>query len=763
MKLLEEEEKEKREEEERKERRRTKEREKKLRRKERLKGKEKDREKICSESNDILCTSEISKEELAAGADVDENNLISCRSSAVETDEVNLLSDDSPNIQEKEFSGENDTLRTQHFSDDDCDEENSNTDDETGQQSTFEQTMHSHQRRLRCRKEFQPDNMPFKRSDRRQYAIVSDNGAMVGKTESRHYGENFLTSPRGVNGLNRQSRVSVPAKSNGRNASPKYGEKFYSSSNRMNDRCDIHSCSCSPNNEYKMRVEQHSPLTRANWESKPAGQSESAKQFYRDSKYNQVDYKHDNNGRPKSKIILGNYPSRDLFQSKKVWEPMESLKKYHHSNSDSDVVLRSAKVQEAQPDLIKPSIGESVGSGENDNEDCNLKQLSSMDAGYQNDYHVKVEGSCCSTEISSEEPGKCPTGGSALNNSSDPTQCSPFNSGNCSSCLSEGDNNTTSSNLENQESSTTSDSEDVSQQSEVRDNSACVENVLSDCHEVAVENNQNANGESLSRSSSSLTGASFDGTRSDASGNFVEIAHSFGNGFSTTNVCSQPQNLFPPVTNQNIQFPAFQAPSTMGYFHQNPVSWPAAPTNGLMPFPHSNHYLYAGPLGYGLNEDPRFCLQYGSLQQPTPLFNPAIPVYQPVTRANVLNAEEWVQVSKPASLQERINGSIAERAVSSGNNLKIPVFNGEVKHDRSAKSQENNGDFSLFHFGGPVALSTGCKSALASSNGEAVGDFSLKSSADHAEKVHSCNKKDTTTMEEYNLFAASNNLRFSIF
>lgn len=151
------------------------------------------------------------------------------------------------------------------------------------------------------------------------------------------------------------------------------------------------------------------------------------------------------------------------------------------------------------------------------------------------------------------------------------------------------------------------------------------------------------------------------------------------------------------------------------------------------------------------------------------MFNPAIPVYQPVARAGVLNAEEWTRVSKPAFSQAHLNGSIAhlsgsiaERAVPPGTISKTSALNGEVKHDHSAKSQENNSDFSLFHFGGPVALSTSCKSTLASSNGDAVGDLSLRSAADHAEKVHTC-YKGTTTMEEYNLFAASNNLRFSIF
>ncbi|XP_061346397.1 uncharacterized protein LOC133292040 isoform X2 [Gastrolobium bilobum] len=762
IKLLEEEEKEKREEEERKERRRTKEREKKLRRKERLKGKEKDREKRCSESNDVLGSPEISSEELSVVADMEQNNPISCRNSVIETDEANLLRDDSPNIQDEEFSGECNTLRTQDHS---YDEENSNTKDETGQ-STVEQSVHSH-RRLKCRKEFQ-QGMPMKWSDKRRHAVVSENGVMDGRSEPRHYGESCVASSRVINGLNRLSRINVPTKPNARNVGPKYNEKFYSTTkNRMSDRCDTHSCSCSLNNEYKIRVEQRSPMTRVSRETKPACQSESSgdasKQFYHGNKYNQVDYIHESNGRSKSKIISGNYPGRELFQSKKVWEPMESQKKYRCINSDSNVILMSTKVQGVQSDLIKSSIREAVRSGENNYEDCNSKRLSGMDEGCQNDFHVEAEGCCSSMEIASEESGICPTRGSALNNSSDPTQSSTVSSDNYSSCPSEGDNNSTSSNRENAESSTTSDSEDVSQQSEVRDSSACIENGLSECHEVGVENNQNAIGEGLARSSSSLGGPSLDGTRNDALGNLVEIVQNFDNGFSTINVCSQPQSMLPLMSNQNKQFRVFQPPSTMGYFHQNPVSWPAGPANGLMPFPQPNQYMYAGPLGYGLNEDPRFCLQYGALQQPAPLFNSAFPVYQPVSRTNVLNAEQRTRVSKPTSLPEHLNGSIAENAVPAGANSKIPALNGEVRHDNFAKSQENNSDFSLFHFGGPVALSTGCKSTLASSNGGAVGDFRSESSADHVEKVHTCNKKDATTVEEYNLFAASSSLRFSIF
>ncbi|KAK7259582.1 hypothetical protein RIF29_25191 [Crotalaria pallida] len=753
MKLLEEEEKEKREEEERKERRRTKEREKKLRRKERLKGKDKEKEKRCSESNDVLGSPEVSKEELSAIADTEQNNPTGSRNSVIETDEANnLFRNDSPDIEDEEISGEYSTLGTQDQCYDDCDEEISNTKDETGQFAA-EESMPS-RRRPRLRKEFHPD-MPMKWSDRRRCAVGSENGVMGGRYESRHYGESFVTSSRVINGLNRHSRTNVPTKTNGRNVGPKYNEKSYSSSHRMNDRYDFHSCSCNQNNEYKIK-EQHSPMNRVSRETKPASNYEpvgdASKQFYRGSKYNQVDYIHESNGRSKNKIISGNYTTRDLFQSKKVWEPTESQKKYPRSNSDSDVTSKSTKVQEVQSDLINSSVGETVHSGENDDVDCNVKKSNGMDESCQNGFHVEVEGSCSSTDIASEEPMICPTGDSALNNSSDPNKSSTFSSDNCSSCPSEGDNNTTSSNRENTESLTSSDSEDGNRQYEVRDSSVSTENGMSDHHEVGMETSQNSAGESLAKRSSSLFGPSLDGKGSDALGSRVVAA----------NVCSQPQSMLPLVPNQNIQFPVFQAPSTMGYFHQSPISWPAAPTNGLMPFPHPNHFLYAGPLGYGLNEDPHFCLQYGALQQPTPLY-PAVPVYQPVARANVSNTEEQTRVSKPDYIQGHLNASVTERGLSAGTNFKKQAFKGQVRNDNSVKSQENNSGFSLFHSDGPFALSTGCKLNSAPSNDGTVGDISSKDSADLVEKVNTHNKKETASMEEYNLFTATNSLSFSIF
>ncbi|KAJ1423291.1 hypothetical protein SESBI_12501 [Sesbania bispinosa] len=685
---------------------------------------EKQRKK-CSESIDVPGSPEVSKEESSAPADTEQDSAIRCRSSVIATDEANLPQGDYPNIQDEDFSSDCSPLRTQDCPYDDYDGDNTNSHDRNGT-SKVEQSKFYRQR-LRYRKDFQLD-MSSKWSDRRNNAVVSENGVMVGRSEPRHHVDNFGTSMRGINGLNRQSKINVP-KSSGRNVGHKCNEKFYSSNCRMSDRYDFHSCSCSLNNK----------MTRLTREMKPASKSESAvdtsKQFYRGSKYNQVDSMHESYGRPKSKVISGNYPSRDLLQAKKVWEPMESYNKHARSNSDPDVTLRSTG-QGFQFDLVRSPVDEVGDSGEIDDEDSDLKR-SGIAEGCQNDLDAEAEGSCSSTEIASEEPVICVMS-STLNNSSDPSQGSTSSSDNFSSCLSEGDNNTTSSNRENTESST-SDSEDASQKSEGRDSSTCIDNGLSGCHEAGIEKTHNANGEGLT--SKSLSGPSLDVAGSDAFRNsMVEIAQNFENGFSSTNVCSQPQSMLPPMPNQSIQFPVYQTPSAMGYYHQNPVSWPAAPTNGLVPFLHPNHYLYAGPLGYSLNEDPRFCLQYGALQQPTPLFNPtAFPVYQQLSRANGLNAEELTQISKPASMQEHFDGSIAERVVPAAANSKKAELNGEDGH----------------------ALSTGSKTATASLNGDNVGDFNSKSSADQIEKDRGCNKKETAIIEEYNLFA-SNSLRFSI-
>lgn len=327
--------------------------------------------------------------------------------------------------------------------------------------------------------------MSLKWSDRRLNAGLSENGVMVARSQPRDYGDNFGTSSRGINGLNRQSKINVP-KANGRGVGHMCNEKLYSSNFQMSDRYDFRSCNCSMSNR----------MTKVR-ETKAANKFESAidtsKQFYHGSKYNQVDLLYESNGRPKSKVISENYPIRDLLQSKKVWEPVESHIKYAHSRSDPDVTLRSTGLSHVE-----------VGDSSQINGDDNDSKRGGMGEGSQNDLDTEAEGSCSSTEIASKEPRIYVKNDSPWNNSSDHSQ-GITSSSYISSCLSEGDNNITSSNHDSTKSST-SDSEYASQKSE-RDSSTYIDYGLSGCHEAELEKIHNEKGDGLERrlqSSSSL-------------------------------------------------------------------------------------------------------------------------------------------------------------------------------------------------------------------------------------------------------------------
>ncbi|GAV63978.1 hypothetical protein CFOL_v3_07496 [Cephalotus follicularis] len=753
MKLLEEEEKEKQEEEERKERRRTKEREKKLRRKERLKGKERDKEKRCLKSNQIPVLPDICEDELSRSVDEEKNIVITCRDSVSETGDNILSRPGSPDIRDEQFSNGCNTSTLENYS---CDSHDGEVIKDGNGSFTMEQSKFS-RRRLK----FQKDelDLSLKWTDRRRIAVASDCGS-VNRYESRYHTDDFETPSRGINGSNRQSRINAP-KSISRNCGIKFHEKFHCSNGRSSDRYDFHSCSCNQHNVYRVKVEPHVSAVRVARDPKsvckPETISDTSKQFYRGNKYNQIEYTREGCGRPKSKIMMGNNPSsRDSVQSKKVWEPMESQKKYPRSNSDSDVTLRSFTFTvgvEAESNFIKSSGGmcssESSGnSGSIDREDC------------QNGLHGAAKDLHFSKEVAYEEV--CPTRNSSLNGTSEPIISSTSNSDNCSSCPSEGDSNTASSNHGNLESSSMSDSEDASQQSEERDSSICIQNGFSECHEVGMEKKQDAVvGDAVG--SRILLGSQPDGTKSSVQSQMTKSSQISGNGIPAVSMASQHQDMFLPMQNHNIKVPVHQVPSTMGYYHQSPVSWPAATANGLMPFSHPSNYLYTGPLGYSVNGNSRLCMQYSALQNlASPLFHPGpVPVYQPVAKANGMNSQERIQLSKPGAAQEAFDEARTERAVPVRQHPVVAKSEGEQNGD-SAKLHMGNNGFSLFHSGGPVALTTGCKSDPVPSKDGIVGDFSLQFSADHVENDHACNTKENT-IEEYNLFAASNGIRFSFF
>ncbi|GFZ03676.1 hypothetical protein Acr_16g0003000 [Actinidia rufa] len=464
--------------------------------------------------------------------------------------------------------------------------------------------------------------------------------------------------------------------------------------------------------------------------------SKSVNGLNRHNKSNQMDHMRENCGRPKGKINIGNNAfTRDSHQMKKVWEPMESQRKYLRSNSDTDVTLQSSSfmVKGNAPDNLKSS--DAV---------CSDDATKKLDGACHNENNSDIKAPQRSKEAADEDVELCPVTTSPSSGTSDPSMSVTSNSNNCLSCLGEGDSNTSSSNSPNQESFSSSDSEDSSPM-DGRETSVCIQNNFLENHEARMEKKQIAENK---RSS----GYSPDIAKSNFSTNFpTEAARSLENGRTNVDVGPQHQGILPPMHHQSIPFPMFQAPSAMGYYHQSPVTWPPGPANGLIPFPPPNHYVFASPFGYGINGSS--LMQCGAVQHVTPsLLNPSqAPVYQPVVKANGINSKDQTKFSKPCGAKESFGESNMQKKTVHGNG-------GE--NGNSEKLQNGNSGFSLFHFGGPVAISTEYKSNPVPSKDGTVEDLSSKFSEDHGEDDRACNKKD---IEEYNLFAASNGIKFSFF
>ncbi|GMI63320.1 hypothetical protein like AT3G58050 [Hibiscus trionum] len=763
MKLLEEEEREKREEEERRERKRTKEREKKLRRKERLKGKEREREKKCAESTTPV-SRDIAREDSSLTVEVEENIAITCRETVSDTGDIIVSGPGSPDVKGDQFLDGNSTSSLQNHSFDSPDGVGTKVKDGNGS-FIMEQSKFSHLR-LRVRKDGQLDPS-MKWSDHRRFAVVSES-AHVNRSEPRHQRENFEASSRNFNGLNRQSRVSN-AKTNGRNGGVKYTEKFRCS-NGWSDRYDFYSCSCGQHNECRAKIEPHVSATRVGREPKSMSKTESklamSKQVYSGNKYNQQTHMREDCGKMKHKSVSGNNPtSRDSLHSKKVLEPTESHKMYPRSNSDTNITLRSSTyIVDGLDDNFVNLSGNACSSeasltfGEIDHEGSKVNRSRNSSLATEKHCDVETQDQCSSLNAGYEDVGICPNRNPTLNGIPHSMICSTSNSDNCSSCLSEGDSNTSSSRHGNLESSSASDSEDACQQSDRVDTSMCIQNGFSEFQVKRMDKKQGAN-RGVALETQKLFGHPPDSTGNKAPGNPpIKNTESSDYGKPTAFMGSQHQGMFTSVHNQDIQFPVYQGPSTMSYYHQNPVSWPATPSNGLLPFPPLYPYFYTGPLAYGLNGNSHLCMPYGTLQHLA-----APPVYQPVIEANGLYAEERTEISKSGTAHEGFTDFNVERVVPGRMHATEEAANGDGKqNDVSAKSHADDTSFSLFHFGGPVALSTGCKSNPVPLKHEIVEELSSQFSADHVENGDGCNKKESTG-EQYNLFAASNGIRFSFF
>ncbi|KAL1206904.1 hypothetical protein V5N11_001918 [Cardamine amara subsp. amara] len=345
--------------------------------------------------------------------------------------------------------------------------------------------------------------------------------------------------------------------------------------------------------------------------------------------------------------------------------------------------------------------------------------------------------------------------------SKDPMMSRTSSSDSCSSCLSEGESNTASSNNGHTESSLMSDSEDASQQSEGREDLVDTGNNMPDCHEKMTEKEtEKSIDERDVLRIKNMCNPPADNEESKFLGTtFTVPSQNMENMIPTVNTgsyLSQPQSMmFPQMLNQSIPLSIFQTP-TMGYYHQAPVSWSGVPANRLIPFPHPNQYVYTGTLGFSMNGESPLCMQYGTPlnHSATPFFNSGpVPVFHQFVETNTINILDHAQTLEP---QE--HSSLKEADERKFNQMEPPSI-GVPQTD----SDEN---FSLFHFGGPVALSTGSKSNPAHFKDGGLGDFSLQFSGDHGFGDLTGNSKKeklSTVGEEYNLFAASNSLSFSIF
>ncbi|KAL1820974.1 uncharacterized protein LOC108218631 [Daucus carota subsp. sativus] len=749
-KLLEEEEKEKREEEERKERRRMKEKEKKLRRKERIREKEKDKGKKNSETGQHVAP-DVTIEEVTPSVEEEPNIIVNEDLINSETGDVVSPRLASPDIQDEHVLNGYHLSSMQNYSDGSPDDGFSTFKDESASCGA-EHSNYSRQK-LKHRKDFQ---MEPKWSDRRRFSSVSENGGMNSKLDNNYQGDHVDTS-RAVNGLNKQSRCSA-AKTNPRTAGSKFAEKLHGS-NRVSERYDYHSCSCYQHNDYRTKIESHSSA-RTGRDGKSVCKSESTsdvlKPYYRGTKYTQIDHTREGIGRPKTKFVVGsNSYTRDSPHTKQVWEPMESQKKSVRSTSYSDVTMRSTFSNETTEPNKPLESSDAISCAAADGNTASNKYVDN-DKNFQGGFHIETKSSLYfKKEVPDEEADSSPMTSSSLTGTSDPSMSSTSNSDSCSSCLSEGDSNGL--NPPNPETSSASDSDDASQHSEGREQSRRLQNSFDKHQDARMEKKQSADG------GEQFINKVMDSGVNNEPGSFsVKNAQEYKNGLpNVSNMNPQPHGVLPSLHPQSLPYPLFQ-PASIGYYHQTPVSWPAA-SNGLVALPPRNHYLFPSPFRYDINGNSHF-VPYSSLpHMPPPILNAgSVPVYQPVSHINDVNSKVRVNKSDFADVKDA-HQEVNIQAVTKTEQGPVEAqINAESEPDRKCgiEPESGNAGFSLFHCGGPVALANGYKSTPLPPK-EAVGHLTSSKSTDHVVGDH--NSKKEEAVGQYNLFAASNGIRFSFF
>ncbi|MQL87942.1 hypothetical protein Taro_020503 [Colocasia esculenta] len=773
IKLLEEEEKEKREEEERKERKRTKEREKKLRRKERLKVKEKGRERKDTELKSLPSVLPSVSANESSSSTVDEPPTgLDSEDSIGDTEEMILSRPCSLDIIDEPSSG--------YVSS----EINARDDNDA---FVLEQSKSS--RRKSRFKNSHPDGAS-KWCDRRQYAIDNGVGCLHDDSEKVFHGYTMASS-RYNNGEHRQFTANA-LKTNARDCGLKFSEKLYCSNNRVRDRFDFHSCGCNQHIDYSAKEGQHISTMRTGQENKIAnktGSFDTGGPLHRSGKYGHGYFMPDNFVISKGNMCISGIASRrgKLHQTKQVWEPTDPQKRCSRSNSDSTSRPLSktepsekAGCDEAEnrcEEASVPSIHKKLDNHSSFEVSINLVNAEAIDA-YQCQKGDKSGDAECtvlgletrshyySKNGADEEVDLGPIPSYSIHNACD-SLMSSSSSDNCSSGLSEGDTSTSSSSTHNAESSSVSDSEDASQNSEGREISACSENAPKACHDGAEDGKPGAN-EGYSFPIVNSTGFAAAGCRA---ANFPR-EKSFETGYSLDNelvgyeVAPQQRHVL-PMHNQQLHLPMFPL-TPMGYHNQSPAPWTSIPANQMVSFPQHHHLMFPRPHGYGMVTSPSsdFCMEYNPSQPATAHHLGQYPPYPFGSEANIVHSNQMNEHQRIFKFS-RAGGKFVPETVGCARHIDHPVPSRQTQKTHSAQENGSHDDakshnapsFSLFHFGGPMAMASGYDLNPTSLEEERNGG--VFPNLLEKQTVTNCNKKEIK-VEEYSLFSSNNGVRFSL-
>ncbi|CAN6465341.1 unnamed protein product [Victoria cruziana] len=781
IKLLEEEEKEKRDKEQKKERKRTKEREKKLRRKEKLRGREKEEDNSVGETDDHPSFAASTN---YSSLDVED---VSCHfsDSVLEKGDTTPISCQSFDVKDGDVT----STRKKSLQVSDINHEmlNSRKDNSF---SASEQLKLS-RRRMKSRKDPLVDSPP--KSYGRQSLVV---GNEIHDCESNTKVHSYRgISSRNANGIQRQSRCQL-SKPSFRSYAPRNSGHCQFSSSRTHERYETHSASrAAVHNGYRVKADQLSIMRSNSGTTLQTDSSvECGRPLHNGSKVRDDDRLTDNHEVSRVKGGLGNpHASRGIIHTKKVWEPLESRRKFAKSSSkitsqdadaqkddrNKDQILCGMTGKNCLPsDLSKSScvhfsdvsgISAECHSAVNSEDHHNINGLrnSSLERYCEQDVvridpsHQNMKGSDHTEAIS------CPENFSHRMGASEPsiiTSCSDSSS----SCRSEGGFSTAASCVHNGESFSTSDSEDSSP-SQSRESLSMYSKNSSDCCADMISSG-------CLPDVSTATSVLVDSDSGFSSKEKTKVCYPDGSGMRVWTdqrmADMEPLRSMHTLPSQGIHFPGFAAHG-IGYY-QVATAWPAAATNGLMPFPHPDRLLVSKPLGFGFqtNGSSPFCMAYGAYQPLPPTLNAGqLPLYPFKTS---MELKEHSRTSKPVTYEanELWLSSDSNPLPTVNNDFGIPfqTSRGYIGRDLFSNLRDgkvgnftpyNEQAFSLFHFGSSTEKSAAFRLNPASLKEEVADDLRSCSQISPPVQDGVAQTREEGKVEEYSLFAASKGSRFA--